>query len=167
MSRAVLALGANLGDRVEALQLAVDALAGAGSVLAVSGVYQTAPVGGPEQPDYFNAVVVLETPLSPQALLDLAHDVENAAGRVRLERWGPRTLDVDIIGYDDIVSSDPELTLPHPRAHERGFVLAPWVEVSPDATLPGHGRIADLLDTVERSGVRRMDDVALALPEVS
>lgn len=167
MSRAVLALGANLGDRVEALQSAVDALAGAGRVLAVSGVYQTAPVGGPEQPDYFNAVVVLETPLSPQALLDLAHDVENAAGRVRLERWGPRTLDVDIIGYDDIVSSDPELTLPHPRAHERGFVLAPWVEVSPDATLPGHGRIADLLDTVERSGVRRMDDVALALPEVS
>jgi 2-amino-4-hydroxy-6-hydroxymethyldihydropteridine diphosphokinase len=167
VSRAVLALGANLGDRVEALQSAVDALAGAGRVLAVSGVYQTAPVGGPEQPDYFNAVVVLETPLSPQALLDLAHDVENAAGRVRLERWGPRTLDVDIIGYDDIVSSDPELTLPHPRAHERGFVLAPWVEVSPDATLPGHGRIADLLDTVERSGVRRMDDVALALPEVS
>jgi 2-amino-4-hydroxy-6-hydroxymethyldihydropteridine diphosphokinase len=167
VSRAVLALGANLGDRVEALQSAVDALAGAGRVLAVSGVYQTAPVGGPEQPDYFNAVVVLETPLSPQALLDLAHDVENAAGRVRLERWGPRTLDVDIIGYDDIVSSDPELTLPHPRAHERGFVLAPWVEVSPDATLPGHGRIADLLDTVERSGVRRMDDVALAMPEVS
>jgi 2-amino-4-hydroxy-6-hydroxymethyldihydropteridine diphosphokinase len=167
VSLAVLALGANLGDRVEALQSAVDALAGAGRVLAVSGVYQTAPVGGPEQPDYFNAVVVLETPLSPQALLDLAHDVENAAGRVRLERWGPRTLDVDIIGYDDIVSSDPELTLPHPRAHERGFVLAPWVEVSPDATLPGHGRIADLLDTVERSGVRRMDDVALAMPEVS
>ena len=166
MSRAVLALGANLGDRVDALQSAIDALAGAGKVLAVSGVYQTAPVGGPEQPDYFNAVVVLETPLSPQALLDLAHDIENAAGRVRLERWGPRTLDVDIIGYDDSVSSDPELTLPHPRAHERGFVLAPWVEVSPDATLPGHGRIADLLDTVERSGVHRVDGVALALPGV-
>jgi len=167
VSRAVLALGANLGDRVAALQSAVDALAGAGKVLAVSGVYQTAPVGGPEQPDYCNAVVVLETALQPMALLDVAHSIEAAAGRVRLERWGPRTLDVDIIAYDDVVSSDPVLTLPHPRAHVRGFVLAPWAEVSPDATLAGHGRIADLLDTVERSGVRRMNDVTLASPEVS
>jgi 2-amino-4-hydroxy-6-hydroxymethyldihydropteridine diphosphokinase len=167
VSRAVLALGANLGDQVEALQAAVDGLAAAGKVLAVSGVYQTAPVGGPSQPDYFNAVAVLETSLSARALLDLAHDIEAAAGRVRLERWGPRTLDVDIVVYDDVVSSDPELTLPHPRAHERGFVLAPWAEVSPTATIPGHGRIADLLDTVDLSGVRRIEDVALTLPEVS
>jgi 2-amino-4-hydroxy-6-hydroxymethyldihydropteridine diphosphokinase len=167
VSRAVLALGANLGDRVAALQSAVDELAAAGKVLAVSGVYQTAPVGGPEQPDYCNAVVLLETALRPMALLDVAHSIEAAAGRVRLERWGPRTLDVDIIAYDDVVSSDPVLTLPHPRAHERGFVLVPWAEVAPDATLAGHGRITDLLDTVDRSGVRRMDDVTLALPEVS
>lgn len=167
MSHAVIALGANLGDRVAALQSAVDTLAGAGKVLAVSGIYQTAPVGGPEQPDYYNAVLTLDSTLSPTELLDLAHSVEAAAGRVRLERWGPRTLDVDVIAYDDVVSADPVLTLPHPRAHERGFVLVPWAEIAPDASLPGHGRIADLLDTVERSGVRRLDDVTLTLPEVS
>jgi 2-amino-4-hydroxy-6-hydroxymethyldihydropteridine diphosphokinase len=167
VSLAVVALGANLGDRVATLQSAVDALAGAGRVLAVSGIYQTAPVGGPEQPDYYNAVLMLDTALSPTELLDLAHSVEAAAGRVRLERWGPRTLDIDIIACADVISVDPVLTLPHPRAHERGFVLAPWVEVAPDATLPGHGRIADLLDTVGRSGVSRLDDVTLTLPEVS
>ena len=167
MSHAVLALGANLGDPAAALQEAVDALAGAGEVLAVSGVYRTAPVGGPEQPDYLNAVVLLETALAPRELLAFAHSVEAAAGRERLVRWGPRTLDVDVIAYDDVVSSDPSLTLPHPRAHERGFVLAPWAEVAPTASIPGRGRIADLLDTVDTSGVRRLDDVTLTLPEVS
>ena len=166
MSRAVLALGANLGDPAAALQSAVDALAGAGRVLAVSGVYRTAPVGGPPQPDYLNAVVLLDTAFAPGELLDFAHSVEAAAGRERLERWGPRTLDVDVLAYDDVVRSDPLLTLPHPRAHERGFVLAPWAEVAPDATIPGHGRVVDLLDTVDASGVRRIDAVALTLPEV-
>lgn len=167
MSQAVLALGANLGDPAAALQEAVDALASGGKVLAVSGVYQTAPVGGPPQPDYLNAVVLVETELSATELLALAHSVEAAAGRERLERWGPRTLDVDVIVYDDLVSADPSLTLPHPRAHERGFVLAPWAEVAPDAVLPGRGRIVDLLGTVDTSGVRRLDDVTLTLPEAS
>lgn len=163
----MLALGANLGDRVAALQSAVDGLAGAGKVLAVSGIFETAPVGGPPQPDYYNAVVVLETALSPTELLDVAHAVESAAGRERLVRWGPRTLDVDIVAYDDLESPDPDLTLPHPRAHERGFVLAPWAEIAPDAALPGHGAIAALLDTVDLSGVRRIDDAVLTRPEVS
>ncbi len=163
----MLALGANLGDRVAALQSAVDGLAGAGKILAVSGIFETAPVGGPPQPDYYNAVVVLETALSPTELLDVAHAVESAAGRERLVRWGPRTLDVDIVAYDDLESPDPDLTLPHPRAHERGFVLAPWAEIAPDAALPGHGAIAALLDTVDLSGVRRIDDAVLTRPEVS
>jgi 2-amino-4-hydroxy-6-hydroxymethyldihydropteridine diphosphokinase len=164
VSRAVLALGANLGDRVEALQSAVDTLARAGKVLAVSPVYQTAPVGGPEQPDYFNAVVVLETSLSVRALLDLAHDIENAAGRVRLERWGPRTLDVDIIAFDDVVSDDPVLTLPHPRARERAFVLMPWLDAAPDAVLVGYGAVADLVATLDTGGVRRLDAPRLRVP---
>lgn len=163
----MLALGANLGDAAAALQSAVDSLAGAGKVLAVSGVYQTAPVGGPPQPDYLNAVVLLETALSPSELLAFAHAVESGAGRERLERWGPRTLDIDVIAYDDLVSADPALTLPHPRAHERGFVLVPWAEIAPYAILPGHGRIIDLLDTVDTSDVRRIDDLALSLPGVT
>lgn len=161
----MLALGANLGDPVAALQSAVDALSTAGKVLAVSGVYQTAPVGGPAQPDYLNAVLLIETALTPRELLDFAHAVEIDAGRERLERWGPRTLDVDIIAYDDVVAADPSLTLPHPRAHERGFVLAPWAEIAPDAALPGHGRVVDLLGTVDTSGVRRVDDAVLTTPE--
>ena len=166
MSQAVLALGANLGDPAAGLQTAVNALAGAGEVVAVSSVYQTAPVGGPPQPDYLNAVLLLDTTLPPQELLAFAHAVESGAGRERRERWGPRTLDVDVIVYDDLVSSDPSLTLPHPRAHERGFVLVPWAEIAPEAALPGHGRIAKLLETVDTSDVRRIDDVALALPGV-
>lgn len=167
MSLAVLALGANLGDPAAALQSAVDALADGGKVLAVSGVYQTAPVGGPPQPDYLNAVVMLDTELTSNEVLSFAHSVEAAAGRERLVRWGPRTLDVDVIVYDDVVSSDPMLTLPHPRAHERAFVLAPWAEIAPTASLPGRGRVVDLLDTVDTTGVRRLDDVSLTLPEVS
>jgi 2-amino-4-hydroxy-6-hydroxymethyldihydropteridine diphosphokinase len=167
LSQSVLALGANLGDPLAALQAAVDALGGAGKVLAVSGVYQTAPVGGPPQPDYLNAVLLLETALTPTELLAFAHAVESGAGRERQERWGPRTLDIDVIAYDDLVSADPSLTLPHPRAHERGFVLVPWAEIASDAALPGHGRIVDLLDKVDTSDVRRLDDVALSLPGVS
>lgn len=166
MSRAVLALGANLGDRAAALQGAVDALAASVEVLAVSAIFETAPVGGPRQPDYYNAVAIVESALSPSALLELAHTIEADAGRVRLERWGPRTLDVDIIVFDDLMSDDPVLTLPHPRAHERAFVLLPWFDADPSAVLTGRGRVADLLDTVEVAGVRRLDEPTLRLPEV-
>ena len=165
-STVVLALGSNLGDRLANLQAAVDAL-GAGPGLddvAVSPVYETAPVGGPPQPDYLNAVLVAVTSLPPRAVLDRARAAEAALGRVRGPRWGPRTLDVDVIAYGNEISSDPELTLPHPRAHERAFVLAPWHDVEPDAVLPGRGRIADLLAAADTTGIRLRDDTRLELP---
>ena len=133
MSRAYLALGSNLGDRPTHLQSAVDGLATADGVeiVAISRVYETAPVGGPPQDAYLNAVVAIETALDPHALLALAQRIERDAQRVRAERWGPRTLDVDLLLYDDVRLSDPDLTLPHPRMRERGFVLAPLRDVAP------------------------------------
>lgn len=166
MTKAILALGANLGDRVAALQGAVDALARSVSLLAVSAIFETAPVGGPEQPDYYNAVVVVETELSASELLDLAHSIEAAAGRERLVRWGPRTLDVDIVTFGEVVSDDPVLTLPHPRAHERAFVLMPWLDADPDAVMPERGSVAALLDTVDTAGVRKLEQPVLRKPEV-
>jgi 2-amino-4-hydroxy-6-hydroxymethyldihydropteridine diphosphokinase len=158
------ALGANLGDRAAALQAALDALARFTKVLAVSAIFETDPVGGPEQPDNYNAVVVVETELSPSGLLDLAHDIEAGARRERLVRWGPRTLDVDIVAFDEIVDDDPRLTLPHPRAHERAFVLLPWADADPNAALPGHGPVSALIRTVDASGVRRLAEPALKVP---
>jgi 2-amino-4-hydroxy-6-hydroxymethyldihydropteridine diphosphokinase len=166
MTRAALALGANLGDRAAALQNAVDALARATKVVAVSAIFETAPVGGPEQPDYYNAVVIVETDLTASELLRLAQSIEADAGRVRLQRWGPRTLDVDVLAFDGVVSDDPVLTLPHPRAHERAFVLMPWLDAEPGAEVPGRGTVAALLDTVGTAGVRRLDEPVLRLPEV-
>lgn len=165
-SRVVLALGSNLGDRLSALQSAVDALAATGGldVVTVSPVYETAPVGGPCQPSYLNAVLIAETSLPPRGILRRAQEAEAALHRTREVRWGPRTLDVDVIVYGDEVSADPELTLPHPRAHERAFVLAPWHDADPDAELACHGRVAGLLAGVGRHGVRRRDDVVLRCP---
>ncbi|CAL9497708.1 MULTISPECIES: 2-amino-4-hydroxy-6-hydroxymethyldihydropteridine diphosphokinase [unclassified Streptomyces] len=167
--RAVIALGANLGNRLETLQGAIDALEDTPGVRVkgVSPVYETEPWGVDPgtQPSYFNAVVVLKTTLPPTSLLERAHAVEEAFHRVREERWGPRTLDVDIVSYADVVSDDPQLTLPHPRAHERAFVLAPWHDVDPDATLPGRGPVADLLGAVGREGVSPRADLELRLPE--
>jgi len=165
-SRVVLALGSNLGDRLANLQAAVDAL-GAGSGLdeiMVSPVYQTAPVGGPPQPDYLNAVLVAATSLPPRAVLERAQAAEAALGRVRGPRWGPRTVDVDVIAYGNEISGDPELTLPHPRAHERAFVLAPWRDLDPGAVIPGRGRVADLLAALPAGGVRLCRDARLRLP---
>ncbi|MEU6535920.1 2-amino-4-hydroxy-6-hydroxymethyldihydropteridine diphosphokinase [Streptomyces sp. NPDC047000] len=167
--RAVIALGSNLGNRLETLQGAVDALEDTPGVRikAVSPVYETQPwgVAPGSQPTYFNAVVVLRTTLPPTSLLERAHAVEEAFHRVRSERWGPRTLDVDIVAYADVVSDDPDLTLPHPRAHERAFVLAPWLDVDPAARLPGRGAVADLLGGVTRAGVEPRQDLELQLPE--
>ncbi|WP_067181204.1 2-amino-4-hydroxy-6-hydroxymethyldihydropteridine diphosphokinase [Microtetraspora niveoalba] len=164
--RVVLALGSNLGRRMDNLQGALDALFDAPGLtfVAVSPVYETDPVGGPEQGPYLNAVVVAESMLDARALLERAQGVENAFGRTRVERWGPRTLDVDLIMVDGIVSDDPELTLPHPRAHERAFVLVPWSRADPDATLPGRGAVADLLAGLDRAGVRLRDDLVLEPP---
>jgi 2-amino-4-hydroxy-6-hydroxymethyldihydropteridine diphosphokinase len=163
---AVVALGSNLGDRAAHLQGAVDALAEAGAV-AVSAVFETAPVGGPDQPEYYNAIVLLETQLAPTELLALAHRIEAAAMRERTQRWGPRTLDVDVVSYGDLRSDDPDLTLPHPRAHERAFVLAPWLDVDPHAQLVGRGTVHDLLATLDLTGVRRLAQPELRLAERS
>lgn len=159
-----LALGSNLGDRLANLQLGIDVLASRGlAATAVSGVFETAPVGGPEQDDYLNAVLGVTTPLPAREILALAASAEAAAGRVRETRWGPRTLDVDIITCGGETSDDPELTLPHPRARERAFVLAPWLDIDPDARLPGHGRVADLLAGLPAGGVRRRPELTLRL----
>lgn len=138
-TRAVLALGSNLGDSARTLSNAVTSLGEADQirVLAVSPLAQTAPVGGPEQPDFLNQVLVVETTLSPYALLQYAHQLEQAAARVRDIHWGPRTLDVDLIDYAGVTSQHPVLTLPHPRAHQRAFVLTPWSWADPTATLGG------------------------------
>jgi 2-amino-4-hydroxy-6-hydroxymethyldihydropteridine diphosphokinase len=164
----VLALGTNLGDRLANLQQAVDLLcAGAFRCTAVSGVYETAPVGGPPQDDYLNAVLLGRSRLPAAGLLSLSQAAEAALHRVRAERWGPRTLDVDVIAYGDEISADPALTLPHPRAHERAFVLVPWLEADPDAVLPGRGRVAGLVGGTETAGVRRIEGAALTLPSAS
>ena len=153
----MLSIGANLGDRLAALQNAVNDLAEVVTVRAVSPVYETSPVGGPEQRDFLNAVLLVSTSLSPSELVAAGQNVERRAGRVPSERWGPRALDVDLVAYDDVVSDDPDATVPHPRAHERAFVLRPWLDVDPSATLPGHGPVAALLETAVGE-VRRVDD---------
>ena len=143
---AVLSLGSNLGDRLGWLRLAVDVL----DPHAVSPVYETAPVGGAEQDDFLNAVVLCD--LDAAAAWERAQDAEARAGRKRTLRWGPRTLDVDVV---DAPGSSPGLVLPHPRAHGRAFVLRPWLDVEPDAVLRGHGPVAALLDRLDGSAVRR------------
>ncbi|MFI9552409.1 2-amino-4-hydroxy-6-hydroxymethyldihydropteridine diphosphokinase [Nonomuraea endophytica] len=165
--KVVLALGSNLGQRFQTLQGAVDTLFDAPGLefIAASPVYETDPVGGPEgQKPYLNAVIVAEAKLQPQMLLDRALSVENAFGRVRAERWGARTLDVDLLVVGEVISDDPELTLPHPRAHERAFVLVPWAQVDPDGEIPGRGRVADLLAGLDRTGVWLREDLKLQGP---
>jgi dihydroneopterin aldolase/2-amino-4-hydroxy-6-hydroxymethyldihydropteridine diphosphokinase len=146
----VLALGANLGDRAVTMQTALGELTAVDGirVTAVSAFVQTAAVGGPPQPDYLNAVALAEVSLSPVELLDVCHQVEARHGRSRTVRWGPRTLDLDIITYGDLQVRHPSLELPHPRVRERAFVLTPWLEVDPGAVLPGPQgpvRVEDLL----------------------
>jgi len=133
--RAFLSLGSNLGDRRENLRQAV---AGLPDVVAVSAVYETEPVGGPSgQPPYLNVVVELRTTRGPRALLGLGQDLEAAAGRVRAERWGPRTLDVDVLLVGDQQVDEPDLVVPHPRMNERRFVLAPLADIAPDVVPAG------------------------------
>lgn len=143
--KAVIALGANIGNPKEQMDIAIALLRESLEVTAVSSYFTTAPVGGPEQPDYLNAVCVAESELPAAELLALLHGIEKTLGRERIEHWGPRTIDLDLIQYGSILSHAEELTLPHPRAHERRFVLEPWLEIEPDALLLTHGRISDLL----------------------
>jgi 2-amino-4-hydroxy-6-hydroxymethyldihydropteridine diphosphokinase len=151
---AVLSLGSNLGDRLTHLRVGLDLIARTLPVMAVSPVYETAPVGVDDQPPYLNLVAVVDSD-DAEAVFAAAQTAELARGRARTRRWGPRTLDVDVISVDAVVSTDPRLTLPHPRAHERGFVLAPWLDVDPDAELPGRGPVRLLLRVLDLDGVRR------------
>ncbi|HEY7044770.1 MAG TPA: 2-amino-4-hydroxy-6-hydroxymethyldihydropteridine diphosphokinase [Nocardioidaceae bacterium] len=161
---AVISLGSNVGDRLANLQGAVDALADTPEVhlVTVSAVYETAPVDAPDgSPDFLNAIVLADTTLSVTTLLDRAQAIEAAFGRERAEFNAPRTLDVDLIVVGDRLSDTEELVLPHPRAHDRAFVLVPWQDVDEQATIPGKGKIADLLSDLDTSGVVRRDDLEL------
>jgi 2-amino-4-hydroxy-6-hydroxymethyldihydropteridine diphosphokinase len=142
---AYLGLGSNLGDRLERLRGAARLLGATEGIDLVrsSRVYETEPVG-PPQPAYLNAVVRTDTTLAPRGLLEACRAVEDALGRVRAERWGPRTIDVDILTYDEEIVADPDLVIPHPRMHERGFVLVPLGELGGDPALPGGRRLSTL-----------------------
>lgn len=168
MSRAVLSVGSNLGDRLGHLAGVVAAA----RPLAVSPVYQTRPWGPVPQDDYLNIVLVVDDPARDAAdWLAFARERERAAGRVRDVRWGPRTVDVDVIQVTEagapVRRDDPGLTLPHPRAQERAFVLVPWAAAEPTAVLAGHGPVSTLVDALSpaaRAGVRRRDDLTLEVP---
>jgi 2-amino-4-hydroxy-6-hydroxymethyldihydropteridine diphosphokinase len=151
MVRAAIGLGSNLGDRLGFLRSGIHGLDRVGTMVAVSSLYETVPVGGPEQDSFLNAVALIETPLSPVDLLAALLAIEASAGRVRVERWGPRTLDLDLIVYDQAAVDTPELELPHPRAHERRFVLDPLVEVWPEAILRS-GTARQAADSPEITG---------------
>ena len=167
MTLAYIAIGSNLASPLEQVNAAVEALGEIpqSRIVAVSSFYRTPPLGPQDQPDYLNAAVVLETELGPEALLDNTQRIELQQGRVRkAERWGPRTLDVDVLAVGDLTRATADLQLPHPRAHERAFVLQPWRRVDPDFVLVGHGRVADLADAVGDSGVRPTALTLLAAP---
>jgi len=165
--RTVLAIGSNLGERMGNLQGAVDSLADTPDVwlTAVSPVYETEPVDAPEDSKTFlNAVVLLDTTLSARTLLDRALAIEDAFGRERTgPRGEPRTLDVDLIVVGDRRANDDDLVLPHPKAHERAFVLAPWLDVEPDAEIPDFGPVSELLEKAGRDGIAKREDLELDL----
>ena len=160
MSDAVLSIGSNLGDRLAHLQGAVDTFRP--WLVGVSPVYETSPWGPVPQDDYLNAVVLVSDPAAaPRDWLDRAHTAEQRAGRTRDVRWGPRTLDVDVVAVAGVRSDDPDLTLPHPRAHERAFVLVPWLAVDPQAELGGRA-VADLVEAVDTSSVQLRAESVIA-----
>lgn len=152
---AVVAFGANLGPRAETIAAAAEELGATEGIelVALAPVIETAalrPYGvDPEAPAYLNTVALVETTLDPAALHAVLRRLEDEHGRERSTRWGDRTLDLDLIVFGDVVQDDPELTLPHPRAHERDFVLRPWATIDPLAELPGHGRVSELLAALE------------------
>lgn len=162
-SRAVLSLGSNLGDRLGFLRLAASGFADV--LVGASPVYETAPWGGVAQPDFLNAVLVVRSGrLDEWGWLRRGQALEAEAGRRREVHWGPRTLDVDVVAVFDpdgsaVHSEHPDLLLPHPGAAERNTVLRPWLDVDPDAELPGHGRVDALLAAVGEAGLRRRDDL--------
>jgi 2-amino-4-hydroxy-6-hydroxymethyldihydropteridine diphosphokinase len=164
--QAVLAIGSNLGDRIDKLQGGVSALEDTPEVtiVAISSVYETEPVGSPDGAGKFlNAVVLIDTTLTVHTLLDRALAIEDAFGRERSEPGAPRTLDVDVIVVGNRVAEDEQLVLPHPRAHERGFVLVPWLEIDPEGEIPGKGFVADLIGDIDTSDVVKREDLEIIL----
>lgn len=163
MSRAVLSLGSNLGDRWKYLRIAVDGFADV--LVTVSPVYETAPWGVTEQPDFLNAVIIVESPgVDEWSWLRRARELEGKAERQRERRWGPRTLDIDVVAVDVIHSDHPDLVLPHPGTPSRATVLIPWLAIDPDAELPGRGQVAELLAALDPeavAGVRLRTDLSL------
>lgn len=157
-ARAWIGLGANLGDARAMLLRAFESLARLpqSRLLARSSLYRTAPIDAPGQPDYFNAVAMLETTLEPLMLLHELQTIENTNGRERLFHNAPRTLDLDLLLYGGAHMDTPELVLPHPRMHERAFVLAPLEELDPDLEIPGHGRVAHLRRSVADQRIERL-----------
>ncbi len=158
MSLAYIALGANLGDpaaTVNAAFAALDRLPQS-RLLAKSALYRTTPVGIADQPEFVNAAAQLDTMLAPEALLDALLGIEQTFGRIRAERNGPRTLDLDLLLYDELTLSTPRLTLPHPRLHLRAFVLQPLAELAPELEIPGRGRLAAWLPAVANQGICRL-----------
>ena len=158
MTRAYVALGANLGDPVETVHAAIEALRSLphSQLIAVSSLYRTAPVGLHNQPDFINAVVALETQLDASSLLDELFAIEARFGRRRSVRNAPRTLDLDLLLHGDTVSDDTQLTLPHPRMHQRAFVLAPLAEIAPDIVISGRGQVGDLLRNCEEQQIKSL-----------
>jgi len=146
MTRAYVGVGANLGDREATIRAALDSLPG---VAGVSQLRETDPVGVVDQPRFLNGAVVLETELTPRELLDMLLAIERELGRERRERWGPRTIDLDLLLYGDETIDEPGLTVPHPRLHERRFALEPLLDLDPEAAVPGRGRVEDLLTELD------------------
>ena len=162
MIQAALSIGSNLGQRLANLQFAIDQLEkNECQLITYSSVYETEPVGGVEQGPYLNAVVIVETQLEPLQLLHAALSIEDLAHRVRDVRWGPRTLDIDVIDIAGFSSATEELTVPHPRAHERAFVLTPLLEVAPDWKLGGEKSLSELLGQVVDQKVSEIADLKL------
>jgi 2-amino-4-hydroxy-6-hydroxymethyldihydropteridine diphosphokinase len=161
--KATIGLGSNLGDRFQYLQNALDSInvITGTQVHSVSPVFETDPVGGPEQGQYLNAVAVVKTILSPEQFLAATQQIEIEQNRERKERWGPRTLDIDLLAMDSEVRSTPELELPHPRAHERVFVLLPWSLLDPDYVIPGKASVAEILEGLDVKGIRFRNDLTL------
>jgi len=160
--RAAIGLGSNLGDKAGNIERAINRMGHLGELISVSTIYQTAPIGGPDQPPYYNAVALLDTNLEPRALLDGLLDIEQMQGRQRKERWGPRIIDLDVLLYGDEVIDEPGLVVPHPQMVERRFVLDPLLEVWPDAALPDGTRLRPKLAAVADQQVQPLAPVGVS-----
>ena len=161
MSKAYLSLGSNLADPLQQVKSTLSELGALPETIKIthSSLYQSAPLGPADQPDYINAVCVLDTRLPLERLFDRLLEIEDRHGRIRsAERWGPRTLDLDLLLYGDVQREHARITLPHPRLHERSFVLYPLYEVAPELVIPGHGPLVELLKRCPAQGLRKLDD---------